>query len=152
MQRFYHLQIFRDEHVEHEIRRIIPLMDNWLDGTLPLPKDIETGPDDPGVVFPTGEIHAPLSHVKRLIYKGSAEFTLIRTYRDTSTPLNLSRAVYTVLRGPGRIGNVQVTPGESIWVERTTFLSAALILTISKPAEITVGQNIRTEATPVFSR
>lgn len=73
MQRFYHLQIFRDERVEHEIRRIIPLMDNWLDGTLPLPKDIETGPEDPGVVFPTGEIHAPLSHIKKLIYKGVRE-------------------------------------------------------------------------------
>lgn len=48
-------------------------MDNWLDGTLPLPKDIETGPEDPGVVFPTGEIHAPLSHIKKLIYKGVRE-------------------------------------------------------------------------------
>lgn len=73
MQQFYHLQIFRDEGVEHEIRRIIPLMDNWLDGTLPLPKDIETGPEDPGVVFPTGEIHAPLSHIRKLIYKGVRE-------------------------------------------------------------------------------
>ncbi|KAL2812028.1 hypothetical protein BDW59DRAFT_155391 [Aspergillus cavernicola] len=142
MQKFHHLQVFHDKDVEDRIRQIIPLMDNWLDGTLPLPKDIETGPEDPGVVFPIGEIHAPLSDIKGLIYSGSAEFSLIRTYKDTSTPWNLSNAVYTVLRGTGKIGNVEVTPGESIWVAHPAFLSATLILTISKPAEITVGQNI----------
>ncbi|KAL4924388.1 uncharacterized protein BDV17DRAFT_295501 [Aspergillus undulatus] len=142
MQIFHHLQILHDKRAEAQIRQITSSLDNWLDGTLPLPQHIESGPEDPGVIFPTGEVHTPLSEIKSLIYKGTAEFALLRTYKDTSTPLNLSKAVYTVLRGPGKIDNVEVILGESIWVERQAFLSAGLILMISKPAEITVGQNV----------
>ncbi|KAL4946531.1 hypothetical protein BDV06DRAFT_182342 [Aspergillus oleicola] len=142
MQKFHHLQILHDKKTEAQIRHIVPALDNWLDGTLPLPQHIKSGPEGPGVVFPTGEVHTPLSEIKSLIYKGTARFTLLRTYKDTSTPLNFSKAVYTVLRGPGKINDVEVTLGESIWVERQAFLSAALILMISKPAEITVGQNV----------
>ncbi|KAL4958865.1 uncharacterized protein BDV14DRAFT_23824 [Aspergillus stella-maris] len=142
MQKFRHLQILHDQKVEAQIRQIIPALDNWLDGTLPLPRHFDSGPEDLGVVFPTGEVHTPLSEIKSLIYKGAAQFSLLRTYKDTSTPLNLSKAVYTVLRGPGKIGNMKITLGESIWVERQEFLSAALILVISKPAEIIVGQNV----------
>lgn len=95
MQKFYHLQVFHDEDVENRIRQIIPLMDNWLDGTLPLPKDIETGPEDPGVVFPMGEIHAPLSQIKGLIYSGVREnqrkipaFLLTLFYSLQNSPLS----------------------------------------------------------------
>jgi hypothetical protein len=70
MPEFEHLQIFHDEVVESRICGIIPQIDNWLDGTLPLPKEAETSPEDPGVIFPTVEIDIPLRPVRDLIYSG----------------------------------------------------------------------------------
>jgi hypothetical protein len=70
MPELVHLQILHDEVVESRIRDIIPQIDNWLDGTLPLPKKTETSPEDPGVIFPTVEIDIPLRPVRDLIYSG----------------------------------------------------------------------------------
>ncbi|KAF7125756.1 hypothetical protein KXX16_003582 [Aspergillus fumigatus] len=141
MPEFEHLQILHDELVERRILDIIPQIDNWLDGTLPLPKEAETSPEDPGVIFPTVEIDIPLRPIRDLIYSGIAEYALLRTLKDTSTPVNLSAAVYTVLRGTGdsKIGGINVVPGQSVWVECPTSLSADLIVMISKTTAVVVG-------------
>jgi hypothetical protein len=69
MPEFKHLQILHDEVVESRIRDIIPRIDNWLDGTLPLPKKAEKTPDL-GVIFPKVEIDIPLRPIRDLIYSG----------------------------------------------------------------------------------
>jgi hypothetical protein len=70
MPEFKHLQILHDKDVERKILDIIPQIDNWLDGTLPLPKEAETSPEDPGVIFPKVEIDIPLRPIRDLIYSG----------------------------------------------------------------------------------
>ncbi|GFG19721.1 hypothetical protein IFM5058_10280 [Aspergillus udagawae] len=146
MPELVHLQILHDEVVESRIRDIIPQIDNWLDGTLPLPKKAETSPEDPGVIFPTVEIDIPLRPV--------AEYTLLRTLKDTSTPVNLSAAVYTVLRGTSdsKIGGINMVPGQSVWVECPTSLSADLIVMISKTTAIVVGLATRSGNTVTVAR
>ncbi|KAF4210368.1 hypothetical protein CNMCM5878_004497 [Aspergillus fumigatiaffinis] len=141
MPEFKHLQILHDKDVERKILDIIPQIDSWLDGTLPLPKEAETSPEDPGVIFPKVEIDIPLRPIRDLIYCGIAEYSLLRTLKATLTPWNLSAAVYTVLRGNSdcKIGGVNVVPGQSVWVERQTSLSADLIVMISKTTAIVVG-------------
>ncbi|KAF7590255.1 hypothetical protein BBP40_003093 [Aspergillus hancockii] len=104
------------EWVEDKIRALIPQMENWLNGTLPLP---EIRPDRPGVIMPTVDIDIPLVPIRDLLYKGFGLFTLLRTYKETSTPVNFSKAVYTALRidGSGVIGHTPVTLGKSVWVD-----------------------------------
>ncbi|KAE8156489.1 hypothetical protein BDV40DRAFT_76735 [Aspergillus tamarii] len=141
MRNFYHLQVLHDEDAEARIGCLIPHIENWLNGTLPLPRKEDMRPI--GVVIADAKIDIPLRPIRDMIYKGVAEFTLLRTYNDTFTPQNFSKAVYTVLRvdGPGMIGHVKVTLGKSIWIDRSAPISAGLILLISKPAEIIVGRD-----------
>jgi hypothetical protein len=56
--------------------------------------------------------------------------------------VNLSAAVYTVLRetGDSKIGGINVVLGQSVWVECPTFLSADLIVMISKTTAVVVGR------------
>ena len=66
----HHLQVLEDEEVQAKIDTLIPQMENWLDGTLPLPKENEIMPGNPGVVIPTAGIDLPLTPVRDLLYRG----------------------------------------------------------------------------------
>lgn len=66
----HHLQVLEDEDVQAKIGTLIPQMENWLDGTLPLPRENEIMPGDPGVVIPTTGIDLPLTPVRDLLYRG----------------------------------------------------------------------------------
>ncbi|EED15818.1 hypothetical protein TSTA_009400 [Talaromyces stipitatus ATCC 10500] len=146
MREFQHLQILHDKEVERKLHDILPQMESWLLGAIPL-NDNETEPKDAGVVFPdVGNLDAALAPIRRLIYKGAAEYALLRTVTTTNTPLNLSHAVYTVLRADGtpKIGGVPLRLTESIWIDRPVTVDAGFIFMICKPAEILVGRDIYT--------
>ncbi|OKL55255.1 hypothetical protein UA08_09482 [Talaromyces atroroseus] len=145
MRDFHHLQILHDEDVESKLHRFIPQIESWLLGTLPLPNKNETSPRDSGVVFPiVTDVDAPLAPIRALIYQGLAEFTLFRTYHATTTPSNMSKAVYTVLRVEGEptIGGVSLGLSKSIWIDRPAVIDAGFICLISKPTEILVGKDV----------
>ncbi|KAF7586963.1 hypothetical protein BBP40_007977 [Aspergillus hancockii] len=84
--------------------------------------------------MPTVDIDVPLTPIRDLLYKGFGLFTLLRTYKETSTPVNFSEAVYTALRvdGPGVIGHTPIAIGKSVWVDHRSCLSAGLIILITK--------------------
>ncbi|KAL4891348.1 hypothetical protein BDV59DRAFT_194320 [Aspergillus ambiguus] len=130
-----HLQILDNEEVEARIRALIPQMESWLNGALPIPGKVDSQVDDSGVVFPTTEIDIPLIPVRDLLYKGIGTFTLLRTHKETTTPHNFSRGIYTVLQvdREGKIGRKETASAKSIWVGRQTALSAGLILLITCP-------------------
>ncbi|KAI3014867.1 hypothetical protein CBS147347_11354 [Aspergillus niger] len=136
-----HLQILHDVQVEAKICALLPQMDNWLDGTLPLSDQLH---HDFGVIVPSVDVDRPLIPVRDLLYKGFGTFALIRTSKDVFSPQNIPEAVYTVLRvdGPGLIGNQKVAIGESIWVSHQTTLSAGLILLIGVFPTVVVGQKV----------
>lgn len=156
-----HLQVLKNEQVEARIRALIPQMESWLIGTLPIRDAFDNPQEDQGVVFPTTEIDVPLVAVRNLLYEGVSVlccpfiplnltlcitkigiFTLLRTYKQTATPHNFSRGIYTILRveGVGKIGHKEVTPAESIWVNCQTTLSAGLILLLTCPPNMTVEE------------
>ncbi|KAF7623893.1 hypothetical protein COH20_010120 [Aspergillus flavus] len=137
-----HLQVLKNEQVEARIRALIPQMESWLIGTLPIRDAFDNPQEDQGVVFPTTEIDVPLVAVRNLLYEGIGIFTLLRTYKQTATPHNFSRGIYTILRveGVGKIGHKEVTPAESIWVNCQTTLSAGLILLLTCPPNMTVEE------------
>ncbi|PYH52148.1 uncharacterized protein BO96DRAFT_402260 [Aspergillus niger CBS 101883] len=140
-QHIRHLQILHDVQVEAKICALLPQMDNWLDGTLPLSDQPR---HDFGIIVPSVDVDRPLIPVRDLLYKGFGTFALIRTSKDVFSPQNIPEAVYTVLRvdGPGLIGNQKVAIGESIWVSHQTTLSAGLILLIGVFPTVVVGQKV----------
>lgn len=70
----HHLQVLHDEEVESKILQLLPQIESWLLGTLPLPTNNEIKPGDPGVVFPViDNIDAQLAPIRRMIYKGVRE-------------------------------------------------------------------------------
>jgi hypothetical protein len=159
--RVSHLQVLDNEKLEARIRALIPQMESWLIGTLPTPGTTDNQLDDPGVVFPATEIDIPLIPVRDLLYKGVSllcppsivlkltirttkigMFTLLRTHKQTTTPHNFSRGIYTALRVDrvGKIGHKEVTSAKSIWVDRQTALSAGLILLITCPPGMMIGE------------
>ncbi|KAF9890689.1 hypothetical protein FE257_005555 [Aspergillus nanangensis] len=143
--------------VSAEIRGIIPHIDNWLDGTLPLPKEDNGN----GLVVPSVVVYKPLQQIKDLVYNGPTTSTVIRTYKETKSPPNFSKAVYTVLREPevireepdvsrekpdvsrkkpdAFIGDLKIKVGQSCWVEDQTTLSPGLIIGIWQPAQLRTG-------------
>ncbi|GAA92608.1 hypothetical protein AKAW_10722 [Aspergillus luchuensis IFO 4308] len=136
--RVRHLQKLHDEDVEARIRALLPEVENWLSGTLRLPKDIS---HDPGNITPSVDVDRQLVPVRDLLYRGYGSFALIRTSRDVLSPQNISKAVYTVLKvdGPGFIGTQKVAVGESILVKNQVILTAGLILLISVSPAVVVG-------------
>ncbi|GAA92958.1 hypothetical protein AKAW_11070 [Aspergillus luchuensis IFO 4308] len=137
--RVRHLQILRDEDVEIGIRAFLPQVNDWLSGTLPLPKK---NSHDLGIITPSVDVDRQLIPVRDLLYKGYGSFALIRTSRDILSPQNISKAVYTVLRveGLGLIGTQKVAVGESIFVKNQVILTAGLILLISLSPTMVVGR------------
>ncbi|KAL5365873.1 hypothetical protein BJX96DRAFT_169461 [Aspergillus floccosus] len=138
-----HLQFLDNEEVEARIIALIPQMESWLYGALPIPGKLDSEPDDSGVVFPITEIDIPLMPVRDLLYKGIGAFTLLRTYKETTTPRNFPQGIYTVLRvnRMGKIGQQEIGSAKSIWVGRPTALSAGLILLITCPPEMVTGRD-----------
>ncbi|KAH1544908.1 hypothetical protein KXX57_005160 [Aspergillus fumigatus] len=65
-----HLQVLKNEQVEARIRALIPQMESWLIGTLPIRDAFNNPQEDQGVVFPTTEIDVPLIAVRNLLYEG----------------------------------------------------------------------------------
>jgi hypothetical protein len=71
MRDLHHLQILHDEGVERNLRHLIPQIESWLLGTLPLVGSNETKLTGPGVVFPVvSNVDNPLAPIRKLIYKG----------------------------------------------------------------------------------
>lgn len=68
MRSFHHLQVLHDEEVEARIGRLIPHIENWLNGTLPLPRKEDMRPI--GVVIADGKIDIPLRPIRDMIYEG----------------------------------------------------------------------------------
>ncbi|KAL3475574.1 hypothetical protein BJX99DRAFT_259349 [Aspergillus californicus] len=121
--------------VEIRIRALLPQLENWLIGTLPpsMPGESHHS-DDPGILLPTVDIDIPLVPIRDMLYQGFGIYTLLRTYKETTTPLNFCSALYTVLRvdEPAVIGHREVSLGQSIWVGRQSALSAGLIVLVCK--------------------
>lgn len=65
--RVRHLQILRDEDVEIGIRAFLPQVNDWLSGTLPLPKK---NSHDLGIITPSVDVDRQLIPVRDLLYKG----------------------------------------------------------------------------------
>ncbi|KAH1474821.1 hypothetical protein KXX26_004608 [Aspergillus fumigatus] len=138
-----HLQFLDNEEVEARIIALVPQMESWLYGALPIPGIVDRQIDDAGVAFPTTEIDIPLIPVRDLLYKGIGTFTLLRTYKETTTPHNFAHGIYTVLRvnRVGKIGQQEIGTAKSIWVTRQTALSAGLIILITCPPEMVAGRD-----------
>jgi hypothetical protein len=157
-----HLQFLDNEEVEARIIALVPQMESWLYGALPIPGIVDRQIDDAGVAFPTTEIDIPLIPVRDLLYKGVSlvyppwtvlkltvhttqigTFTLLRTYKETTTPHNFAHGIYTVLRvnRVGKIGQQEIGTAKSIWVTRQTALSAGLIILITCPPEMVAGRD-----------
>lgn len=66
-QHIRHLQILHDVQVEAKICALLPQMDNWLDGTLPLSDQPR---HDFGIIVPSVDVDRPLIPVRDLLYKG----------------------------------------------------------------------------------
>ncbi|PYH99036.1 hypothetical protein BO71DRAFT_314864, partial [Aspergillus ellipticus CBS 707.79] len=131
-----------NEEIEARIGALIPLMESWLNRALPIPGKFNSQIDDPGVVFPTTEIDIPLIPVRDLLYKGIGTFTLLRTYKETTTLLNFPQGIYTALRVDrvGKVGQKEIASAKSIWVDRQTALSAGLTLLITCPPGMVTGE------------
>lgn len=72
MRAFHHLQVLDDAEVETELHLLIPQIEAWLLGTLPVPdKDDQNGPDDHGIVLPQARnVKKTLLPLRKLIYDG----------------------------------------------------------------------------------
>lgn len=159
--KYEHLQFLDNEEVEAKIIELVPQLESWLYGALRIPGKVDSHIDDLGVVFPTTEIDMPLMEVRDLLYKGVSlvcspwtvlkltvrttkigMFTLLRTYKETTTPQNFPQGIYTVLRVNrlGKIGQQEIGSAKSICVGCQTSLSAGLILLITCPPGIVISE------------
>ncbi|PTU22242.1 hypothetical protein P175DRAFT_0431555 [Aspergillus ochraceoroseus IBT 24754] len=120
--------------VEVKIRALLPQLENWLNGTFLSTMPGESHSDNPGILLPTVDIDIPLAPIRDILYEGFGIYTLLRTYKETFTPLNFCSALYTVLyvNEPALIGHRKVTLGQSVWVSHQSALSAGLIVLVCK--------------------
>ncbi|KAL3429182.1 hypothetical protein BDV09DRAFT_190339 [Aspergillus tetrazonus] len=145
-----HLQFLDNEEVGSKNHRTGPQMESWLYGALPISGIVDSQRDDAGIAFPTTEIDIPLIPVRDLLYENISlvypplgRYTLLRTYKETTTPYNFAHGIYTVLRvnRVGKIGQQEMGTAKSIWVSRQTALSAGLIILITCPPGMVAGRD-----------
>lgn len=68
---FNHLKILHYTHAEEQLSFLIPQIESWLLGSLPLPNNNEIAPDDPDIILPWVEdIDTPLKPLRNRVYDG----------------------------------------------------------------------------------